>query len=539
MKKTRTYANTLCLLIMLTLLAAPVLGCSKESTAPRTEQDTPTGTYLVVDTGQSQCYDDVFAITCPDEGDPFSGQDAQYMGNAPSFMLGQDELTVYDSNSGLTWQQSPDTDGDDILDSDDKLTWTEFQSRAAILNAQVFGGYDDWREPTIKELYSLIDFSGVDPSGYSGDPSTLTPFIDTDYFEFVYGDEDAGERIIDAQYWSDTQYVGTVFNNEIAIFGVNFADGRIKGYPRDSGPGGTMTQFARYVRGGTNYGTNDYVDNGDGTITDLASGLMWMQDDSGAGMVWEDALSHAENLSYADHDDWRLPNAKELQSIVDYTRSPTTTGSAAIDPLFSCSTIIDEAGNTNYAFYWASTTHAGWMTGGEYGAYVAFGQALGYMGPPGMESWMDVHGAGAQRSDPKTGDPGDWPEGHGPQGDAIRIFNHVRCVRDAVVTTGAADFDNDAAGELALSASPNPANEATTIRFDLSAQAELRLDVFDVAGRLVKTLIDRSGSEGRHSVRWDGTADNGGSVPAGVYLARLSTGSESASTKLIMLSSLR
>jgi len=43
---------------------------------------------------------------------------------------------------------------------------------------------------------------------------------------------------------------------------------------------------------------------------------------------------------------------------------------------------------------------------------------------------MDVHGAGSQRSDPKTGDPNDYPYGHGPQGDVIRIYNYVRSVRD-------------------------------------------------------------------------------------------------------------
>ena len=42
---------------------------------------------------------------------------------------------------------------------------------------------------------------------------------------------------------------------------------------------------------------------------------------------------------------------------------------------------------------------------------------------------MDVHGAGAQRSDPKTGNAGDYPQGHGPQGDVIRIDNYARCVR--------------------------------------------------------------------------------------------------------------
>ena len=43
---------------------------------------------------------------------------------------------------------------------------------------------------------------------------------------------------------------------------------------------------------------------------------------------------------------------------------------------------------------------------------------------------MDVHGAGCQRSDPKSGDPAAFPHGRGPQGDTIRIYNFVRCVRD-------------------------------------------------------------------------------------------------------------
>ena len=47
----------------------------------------------------------------------------------------------------------------------------------------------------------------------------------------------------------------------------------------------------------------------------------------------------------------------------------------------------------------------------------------------GTFNLLDVHGAGCQRSDPKTGDPANYPNGRGPQGDVIRIYNHVRCVR--------------------------------------------------------------------------------------------------------------
>ncbi len=210
--------------------------------------------------------------------------------------------------------------------------------------------------------------------------------------------------------------------------------------------GGTKPSMVACVRENSSYGVNDFHDNGDpstgsgqaGTITDSATGLMWAQDDSGSdapdGLNWEEALAYvaAQNdANYLGYSDWRLPNVKELQSIVDYSRSPDTTDSAAIDPLFNATPITNEAGETDYAFYWSSTTHANWTDQpGAAGAYVSFGRAMGYMD----SAWIDVHGAGAQRSDPKSGDPADWPTGNGPQGDAIRIYNYVRLVRGGDVS---------------------------------------------------------------------------------------------------------
>ena len=396
--------------------------------------------YAVVDSGQNKCFDTQDVIPFPAAGQPFHGQDAMYPGNLPSYTVSPDGLTVHDHHTGLTWQKTPDTNDDGILDSADKLTWIEFNAYPAQLNAQNYGGFSDWRLPTIKELYSLIDFRGIDPDPMGGGTTGLRPFIDRNHFDFAYGDPSI-ERIIDAQYWSNTEYVGKIFLTRNGVFGVNFADGRIKCYPRDLGPSGSpMTEFVRLVRGNSDYGVNSYIDNGDGTITDQATGLMWMRADSGAAYDWEDALDYAEKLVLAKYDDWRLPNAKELQSIVDYTRSPSTTGSAAIDPIFQTSMIIDETGGTNYPFYWSGTTHISYTgDSGRYACYVAFGEALGYMGPQGAGQWMDVHGAGAQRSDPKAGDPNNWPYGHGPQGDAIRIYNHVRCVRGGIGTALQAD----------------------------------------------------------------------------------------------------
>lgn len=407
---------------MLFLSFLSLMGCNKDNDAITTEDNLPDiSDYPVVSTNQTTFYNNSTEISSPSSDDAFYGQDAQYSRNETQYVNNGDG-TITDMITGLMWSQSPDMDGDGNIDADDKLSYSE-----AIAGAETFylGGYDDWRLPSIKELYSLILFSGVDPSGYEGtETSGLIPFIDTDYFDFDYGDTDAGERIIDAQYATTTKYVDYTMGGDETLFGVNFADGRIKGYGL-SLHGDDKTFFVMYVRGNTNYGVNNFTDNEDGTITDEATGLMWMQDDNNEGLNWKDALSYAEGKEYAGYSDWRLPDVKELQSIVDYTRSPETTNSAAIDPIFNCTEITNEAGKSDYPFYWSGTTHSNWTDQeGSAAAYVSFGRAMGY-----MDEWMDVHGAGAQRSDPKDGDTADYPTGHGPQGDAIRILNYVHLVR--------------------------------------------------------------------------------------------------------------
>jgi arylsulfatase A-like enzyme len=385
--------------------------------------------FTVVDTKQQICYDDAGAeISCPARTEAFYGQDAQYMNDPPAFVDNGDG-TVTDRITGLTWQQSADTNQDTQIDASDKLSFAGAQTYCNELN---LAGSTDWRLPEIKQLYSLIDFSGVDPGGYEGtDTSGLVPFIDTRYFDFGYGDTGAGERVIDAQYATTTLYVSTTGNAaDETLFGVNFADGRIKGYPL-SRQGQDNVFYVMCSRGNEAYGHNDFVANDDGTITDKASGLMWTLDDSIIGLNWEEALAWIEQLnstSYLGYSDWKLPSAKELQSLLDYSRSPDTSASAALDPAFNATGIVNEAGEADYPAYWTSTTHLNRTDNpGSNGVYISFGRALGYMNG----SWVDIHGAGAQRSDPKAGDPDDYPEGRGPQGDAIRIYNHVRPVRSA------------------------------------------------------------------------------------------------------------
>lgn len=368
--------------------------------------------YPVVDTGQERCYDARRTIPPPMPNQPFFGQDAQSNGAKPAYHKNADG-TVADLVTGLTWASA----------GEKKLTWAQAVAGASACRA---GGRTDWRLPSIKELYALVLFSGTDPDPRGG-AAGATPFIDTRYFPFRYGQAEDGERVIDAQYASATLCADPLMHGMKGMFGVNFADGRIKGYPADDRGPRVKTYHVLYVRGNPAYGKNDFKDNSDGTVTDRATRLMWQKSDSGKGMDWQAALAYAEDIKLAGHTDWRLPNAKELQSLVDYSRSPGTTDSAAIDPLFSCTPITNEAGQKDFPFYWTGTTHVGAGGRGSAAVYLAFGRAMGYM----RGRWLDVHGAGAQRSDPKAGDAADYPQGRGPQGDAIRIRNFVRCVRSS------------------------------------------------------------------------------------------------------------
>ena len=191
-------------------------------------------TYTIVGTGQSNSYNNSTVITAPTVGQSFYGQNSNYPGNTPSYTDNGDG-TVTDNVSGLMWQQTPDQNGDGVINYYDKMTYSEALAGASSCNT---GGYTDWRLPTIKEQYSLIMYYGAEPNPTATSQGSAVPYINTTYFDFGYGDLDASshganvdERIIDAQYATYTLYVSTTMGGNETMFGVNFADGRIKGYP--------------------------------------------------------------------------------------------------------------------------------------------------------------------------------------------------------------------------------------------------------------------------------------------------------------------
>lgn len=390
------------------IFTIPVVGFSLESP-----------TYTVVDTGQKNYFSDKTYIKKPNKGQAYFGQDSNYIAYEENYTDNQDD-TISDNNTKLMWQKTISS----------KLTWLDAVDYA--YNSKL-AGYSDWRIPTIKELYSLIDFQGQTGTGKikgTQVPANAKPYINTDYFDFEYSKEN---RYIDAQYWTKTDYTSTTMNGSKTFFGVNFADGRIKGYPKfNKSRQGSTNFYLRLVRGNEEYGKNKFTDNGNKTIYDKATTLTWMKEDSKKGLNWKDSLEYCESLNFAGINSWRLPNAKELQSIVDYTKSPNSTNSSAIDSIFNISIIKNEGNQKDYPSFWSSTTHLDGKDIGSHAVYLSFGRALGFMKDRRTNSkeLMDVHGAGAQRSDPKSGDNSRFKEGRGPQGDVVRIKNYVRCLSD-------------------------------------------------------------------------------------------------------------
>lgn len=296
------------------------------------------------DTGQTKCYDwGGTEITCPLPGEKLYGQDGSYTINPPSYTKldssGNDLsdsatswAMVRDNVTGLIWEVK--TNDETLNDKYNQYTWQEATALfIEMLNSSEFGGYSDWRLPTIKELVSILDYGRNHPT------------IDTNYFP----------KTMLAPYWSSTV---SSFRGDSA-WHINFTYGNDYYTDYES-----RSYLVRAVRGPQS--DNTLVDNGDGTVTDTSTGLMWQQSTSNTNLLpWTAALSYCEDLTLAGYTDWRLPNMKELRTIVDYK-----TCNPAIDTDYFPDTMLSD--------YWSSTTREVTPMNG-WGIDFAYGQDYDYI----------------------------------------------------------------------------------------------------------------------------------------------------------------
>ncbi len=95
--------------------------------------------------------------------------------------------------------------------------------------------------------------------------------------------------------------------------------------------------------------------------------------------------------------------------------------------------------------------------------------------------------------------------------------------------------DRTATGIATLSNYPNPFNPATTIRYQIPSARSISLSIFDVRGRLIRTLESGMRASGPHTSLWNGRDDRGHAVASGVYYARLTGAGETLTRKIVML----
>ncbi len=341
---------------------------------------TPPGIINLSKTGQTKCYDTAgYEVTCMDTGHDGEIQ-AGVVWQAPRFTMNTD-ATVTDSQTGLIWAK----DGNIMLtrdpgwDNDGAVTWQYALDYVAKLNAENYLGHNDWRLPNINELESLIN----------ADMSDLAVWLNSQGFTNMQS----------YNYWSSTTLASntgdawsiSLNNGGWLNIGIKNSDSYYVLLVRSGRGGGAFDYSEIWKTGQTaSYYTGDdgelekgaawpnprFTDNGNGTVTDNLTGLVWLKDancmvtqypsfdnDGTAGdgqVTWQHALDFLQginkginNRTYsncgAGYRDWRLPNRKELHSLIDYGNLALPTGDpfANVQSDYLSSTSYTEIGYTN------------------------------------------------------------------------------------------------------------------------------------------------------------------------------------------------
>ena len=322
------------------------------------------------------------------------------------YSLADDNDTVKDHQTGLTWQQT---------DDGETRIWDAANQYCAEL---ALGGYEDWRLPSIDEVHTIIDYSRYGPTiepvfeSRSSIYWSSTTYVDNpdDAWNVnfnsgyvIVGNKTFGYYVRCARGGPVPQTVPGAPTGVAAAAGdtqatVTFtapaSDGGspITSYAVTSSPGSVTATGASSpitvtgLTNGTAYiftvtATNAvgtglasspsnsvtpvapgrYVNNGNETVTDTNTGLMWQKADDETQRDWADAGQYCENLELGGYDDWRLPRVDELETIVDHSRT-----NPAIDPIFDAC----------YLYYWSGSTAANVPSDAWY-----VGFSIGYVGP--------------------------------------------------------------------------------------------------------------------------------------------------------------
>ena len=244
--------------------------------------------------------------------------------------------TMTDNMTGLVWLQNVSTSS---------YTWANGITYCEGLTT----GGSDWRMPNVRELRSLVNYgqseqyTWLNGLGFSNVQSSF-------YWAGTTCASDAANAL------RVTMYFGSVYNNtKVGLYRVWPVRAELLNLP-------VTGQSTEYVSGddgtyqkGISFPSTRFRDNGDGTITDNMTGLMWLKDanNAGATKTWSDALAYVAGLNSGansgncGYTDWRVPNVNDLEILFNYGQNTPYTW-------------LNTQGFNNVAsdFYWTSTTYA-------------------------------------------------------------------------------------------------------------------------------------------------------------------------------------
>ena len=267
----------------------------------------------VLCTGMAICTDgEGNQILCPKENNDLYGQDAQYAarkGCVPHSYTEIENPEAEEPELRATVQASPF-----IKDNVTGLTWwltgrggsyEEMKDECAVS----YGGIEDWRLPTPQEAATLSDLGML----YGNK-------IDPVYFSELYSGE-AGEAVLDRAVSESYGYdlILTSVENYFYLLSEGVL-AEMSALDKSASESGYLMCVSGEKYGEVSAETYSTVtENGDEMISDSGTNLFW-QKDPVKKATWKEALDYCENLEYAGHYDWRLPNKNELLSLVDYSK---------------------------------------------------------------------------------------------------------------------------------------------------------------------------------------------------------------------------
>jgi hypothetical protein len=240
-----------------------------------------------ISTGQTRCFDvQGREIECSG-----SGQDAEFATGLflpPEERFHVHDRTVLDALTGLSFLR-------DASALTFPLSWSEAVQAVKDMNAEAYGGFNDWRLPAREELSSLVSFDTADPVLPANHPF---------------------ENVFSGKYWTTTPWAG---NNEFAWY-VQFSGGRE--FFEDKAGYCMVWPVRGNSKNHSDPGANPRFETKNDLVLDAWTGLVWTRnaDLCQGACTWQQALDHAASLrvqKYSGRTDWRLPNIREFLSLVD------------------------------------------------------------------------------------------------------------------------------------------------------------------------------------------------------------------------------